>query len=77
MIDQQLIHYERIAEAIKYIEKNFKQQPSLDEIAAAVHLQNRLELVQKNFTVYSFGICEISFLGSSQDRAFMINEYKQ
>lgn len=38
MIEQKLIHYERVAEAIEYIQKNFKQQPSLDEIAAAVYL---------------------------------------
>ena len=30
--------YDRIADAIAYIHQNFKQQPSLDEIAASVHL---------------------------------------
>ena len=30
--------YQRIAEAIRYLENNFQEQPSLDEIAAAVHL---------------------------------------
>lgn len=30
--------YERIADAIAYIHKNFKNQPALDEIAASVHL---------------------------------------
>lgn len=30
--------YERIADAIEYIHKNFKNQPALDEIAASVHL---------------------------------------
>lgn len=31
-------HYERIAEAIQYIDQNFKEQPRLDEIAQKVHL---------------------------------------
>jgi AraC family transcriptional regulator of adaptative response/methylated-DNA-[protein]-cysteine methyltransferase len=30
--------YERIAHAITFIEKNFRRQPGLDEIAASVHL---------------------------------------
>ncbi|MEP0177877.1 MAG: methylated-DNA--[protein]-cysteine S-methyltransferase [Paraglaciecola sp.] len=38
MIDQQHINYQRIEKAIAYIKDNFKDQPSLDEIAAAVHL---------------------------------------
>lgn len=38
MIDQQQINYQRIEKAIAYIKDNFKDQPSLDEIAAAVHL---------------------------------------
>ena len=38
MIDQEQIHYDRIVKAIEYIKENFKQQPSLDDIAAAVHL---------------------------------------
>lgn len=38
MIDQQHVNYQRIEKAIAYIKDNFKDQPSLDEIAAAVHL---------------------------------------
>jgi len=38
MIEQEQIHYERIAKAIEFIKNNFKDQPSLDEIAAAVNL---------------------------------------
>lgn len=38
MIDQQHINYQRIEKAIAYIKDNFKDQPSLNEIAAAVHL---------------------------------------
>lgn len=38
MIDQKQIDYERIEKAIKYAKENFKNQPSLDDIAAAVHL---------------------------------------
>jgi len=30
--------YQRVAQAIDYLEANFRQQPSLDEIAASVHL---------------------------------------
>ncbi len=30
--------FERIAQAIQYIQKNFKEQPTLDEIAAHIHL---------------------------------------
>jgi AraC family transcriptional regulator of adaptative response/methylated-DNA-[protein]-cysteine methyltransferase len=40
MIDQQHINYQRIEKAIAYIKDNFKDQPSLDEIAAAVHLSS-------------------------------------
>ncbi len=35
---QQAINYERIAEAIQFIQDNFQQKPSLEEIAAHVHL---------------------------------------
>lgn len=35
---QENINYQRIAEAIDYIQNNFKRQPSLDEIAEKVHL---------------------------------------
>ena len=38
MNEQQHINYNRIAEAIDYIKKNFKQQPTLNEIAETVHL---------------------------------------
>src|SRR5688572_31173047 len=32
------INYQRIEQAIKYLEENFKRQPELDEIAEKVHL---------------------------------------
>lgn len=35
---QESFDYQRIATAIEYIYKNFKQQPELDEVADAVHL---------------------------------------
>ncbi|MGF2411633.1 bifunctional helix-turn-helix domain-containing protein/methylated-DNA--[protein]-cysteine S-methyltransferase [Ferruginibacter sp.] len=38
MSQQEHINYNRIAEAIEYIQTNFKQQPNLDEVAAKVHL---------------------------------------
>lgn len=38
MIEQEQIHYERIAKAIEFIKNNFKDQPSLDEMAVAVNL---------------------------------------
>lgn len=38
MTRQASANYSRIAEAIEYIRRHFKQQPSLNEIAAAVHL---------------------------------------
>lgn len=31
-------NYERIAQAIDYIQQNFQQQPQLDEVAAHIHL---------------------------------------
>ncbi len=31
-------HYDKIAAALNFIQENFKQQPSLDEIAASVHM---------------------------------------
>ena len=37
-ISQENINYERIAAAIEFIQSNFKQQPSLDEIAENIHL---------------------------------------
>ncbi|MDO5981600.1 bifunctional helix-turn-helix domain-containing protein/methylated-DNA--[protein]-cysteine S-methyltransferase [Flavivirga spongiicola] len=38
MTEQEQINYNRIAEAINYIRKNFKKQPSLNNIAESVHL---------------------------------------
>ncbi|MFO7684252.1 MAG: methylated-DNA--[protein]-cysteine S-methyltransferase [Chloroflexota bacterium] len=35
---QQVLDYQRVAQAIRYLEENFQRQPSLDEIAASVHL---------------------------------------
>lgn len=40
MTAQQSIHYARIAQAIDYIKANFKNQPSLDEIAESVHMSS-------------------------------------
>ncbi|MFD1628285.1 methylated-DNA--[protein]-cysteine S-methyltransferase [Pseudopedobacter beijingensis] len=38
MKEQDIINYNRIARAIDYIKENFKEQPSLDEIAEVSHL---------------------------------------
>lgn len=38
MSTQKEINYNRIAQAIDYIKKNFKEQPSLDEVAANLHV---------------------------------------
>lgn len=38
MSAQENMNYNRIAQAINYIKANFKEQPSLDEVAANVHL---------------------------------------
>ncbi len=38
MTEQEQINYNRIAEAIDYIKTNFKEQPSLNDIAESVHL---------------------------------------
>jgi AraC family transcriptional regulator of adaptative response/methylated-DNA-[protein]-cysteine methyltransferase len=35
---QESLNYQRIAEAIRYITENFKDQPNLDEVAEQVHL---------------------------------------
>jgi AraC family transcriptional regulator of adaptative response/methylated-DNA-[protein]-cysteine methyltransferase len=35
---QSTLDYQRIEQAIQYLEQNFQRQPSLDEIAASVHL---------------------------------------
>ena len=37
-MDDQHINYQRIAEAIKYIQLHFQEQPSLEEVAEHVHL---------------------------------------
>jgi AraC family transcriptional regulator of adaptative response/methylated-DNA-[protein]-cysteine methyltransferase len=38
MTTQEAINYNRIADAINYIEQNFKAQPNLDEVAEKIHL---------------------------------------
>src|SRR5215831_16532494 len=38
METQESLNYERVAAAIHFIRNNFKEQPSLDQIAASVHL---------------------------------------
>ncbi len=38
MKDSELINYNRIAEAIEYIKKNFKDQPDLNEVAGKLNL---------------------------------------
>ncbi|MEX0361882.1 MAG: helix-turn-helix domain-containing protein, partial [Allomuricauda sp.] len=38
MREQENLNYDRIAKAIQHISSNFKEQPSLDEIAEQVHL---------------------------------------
>lgn len=38
MKEQEYINYNRIAEAIKYIQENFTKQPTLDEVAEKVNL---------------------------------------
>ncbi|HEX2845194.1 MAG TPA: methylated-DNA--[protein]-cysteine S-methyltransferase [Chitinophagaceae bacterium] len=38
MTTQENIHYNRIAEAIGYIQEHFKTQPSLEEVAEQIHL---------------------------------------
>jgi len=38
MTEQEHINYDRIAKAIDYIKTNFKEQPSLNDIAETVHL---------------------------------------
>jgi AraC family transcriptional regulator of adaptative response/methylated-DNA-[protein]-cysteine methyltransferase len=37
-LNQQATDYQRVEQAIQYLEDNFRQQPNLDEIAAHVHL---------------------------------------
>lgn len=38
MTEQQTINYQRIAEAIEYIQTHFREQPNLDEVAKKVYL---------------------------------------
>ncbi|MBA3828226.1 MAG: methylated-DNA--[protein]-cysteine S-methyltransferase [Taibaiella sp.] len=38
MKDREITNYERIEEAIGYIKENFKRQPTLEDIAAHIHL---------------------------------------
>ena len=38
MMNQEELNYQRVAEAINYIKKNYKHQPSLDEIAEKINL---------------------------------------
>jgi AraC family transcriptional regulator, regulatory protein of adaptative response / methylated-DNA-[protein]-cysteine methyltransferase len=38
MTTQEVINYNRIAEAINYIEQHFKTQPNLEEVAEKIHL---------------------------------------
>ncbi|WP_118976398.1 methylated-DNA--[protein]-cysteine S-methyltransferase [Taibaiella koreensis] len=38
MSTQEIINYDRIAEAIQYISDHFREQPDLDEIAGQVHM---------------------------------------
>jgi len=38
MNTQEIINYNRVAEAIDYIKSNFKQQPDLDDVAKKIHL---------------------------------------
>lgn len=40
MTEQQTINYQRIAEAIEYIQTHFKEQPKLDDVAKKVHLSS-------------------------------------
>lgn len=51
MNKQQSINYHRVAEAIDFIKNNFKNQPSLDEIAAHIHLSS--EHFQKLFSEWA------------------------
>lgn len=51
MNKQQNINYQRIAKAIDFINNNFKYQPSLEEVAAHIHLSP--EHFQKLFTEWA------------------------
>lgn len=38
LVTEEHVNYQRIEEAIQYLEKNFQRQPELDEVAEQVHL---------------------------------------
>jgi AraC family transcriptional regulator of adaptative response/methylated-DNA-[protein]-cysteine methyltransferase len=38
MTQQDEIHYNRVAEAIEYIQNNFRKQPNLEEVAEKIHI---------------------------------------
>lgn len=59
MDTQAYINYKRIAEAIAYIQHNFKQQPNLDEVAEHLHLSP--SHFQRMFTEWA-GISPKKFL---------------
>ncbi len=40
MTEQQTINYQRISEAIEYIQTHFKEQPKLEDVAKKVHLSS-------------------------------------
>lgn len=50
-MSQQLLNYERVADAIRYLSQNFKKQPDLDEVARQVHLSP--EHFQRMFTEWA------------------------
>jgi len=51
MMEQAQIDYQRIEQSIKYIAENFKERPSLDEIAEQVHLSP--DHFQKMFSAWA------------------------
>ncbi len=58
-------NYARVARAIEYIEQNFKQQPSLTEIAEHVHLSpthfQRIFISKaQNIQICNYQICKYS-----------------
>ena len=57
--DQNATDYQRVAEAIRYLEENFQNQPELDELAA--HLKMSPYHVQRLFTRWA-GISPKRFL---------------
>lgn len=59
MKEQDNIHYNRIAQAIEYIQANFKSQPNLDEVAERVHLSS--SHFQRLFTEWA-GVSPKKFL---------------